>query len=65
MKGNTCMVWEHYMIVLLTNHISAFYMGLCNSGGFYIKYTYMIGREHNYVVLPDLESLSHGLCTKK
>ena len=47
------------MAVLLTNHVSAFYMGLCVSGGSYVKYTYMIGREHNHVMLSDHASLSH------
>ena len=51
-------VREHHKVVFPTNHISAFRMGLCVSGGFYVKYIYMIGLEHSHVVLPDHASLS-------
>ena len=43
---NTCMVQEHYMTVLLTNHISAFCIGI------------MIGREYSHMMLPNHTSLS-------
>ena len=46
------------MAVLLANYISAFCMELCISGGSHIKYTYMIGRKHNHIMLPDHTSLS-------
>ena len=46
------------MAVLSTNHVSAFCMRLCIDGGSYVKYTYMIGREHSHMVLSDHASLS-------
>ena len=46
------------MAVLPANHVSAFCIELCISGRFHVKYTYMIGREHSHVVLPDHASLS-------
>ena len=52
------MVREHHVAMLPTNHISVFCMELCISDGSHIKYTYMIGREHNHVVLPDYASIS-------
>ena len=52
------MVREHHVAVLLANHVSAFYMKLYISGRSQVKYTYMIGREHSHVVLPDHASLS-------
>ena len=55
---NTCMVREHHMAILPANHVNAFCMGLCVSGESYVKYTYMIGREHNHVILPDDASFS-------
>ena len=51
------------MAVFLINHVSEFYMELCVSNRFYIKYTYMIGRKHNHVVLPDHASISPNLFT--
>ena len=41
-----------------TNHISVFCMELCVSGRFHVKYTYMIGREHSHIVLPDYINIS-------
>ena len=58
---NTCMVREHHVTVLPANHISAFYMGLCVSGGSHTQYIYMIGWEHSHVVLPDHARISHKL----
>ena len=52
------MVREHHVAVLLTNHVSVFYIKLYVSGGSYVKYTYMIDREHNHVVLLDHTSIS-------
>ena len=52
------MVYEYHVTVLPANHVKAFYMGLCISGGSHIKYSYIIGREHSYVVLPDHANLS-------
>ena len=52
------MVREHYVVVLPINHIGVFYIGLCVSGGSHIKCTYMIGREHSHVVLPDHARIS-------
>ena len=57
-KRNTCMVWEHYVVVLSVNHVSEFCMRLCVSGWSHIKYTYMIDREHNHVVFSDHANLS-------
>ena len=53
------MVREHYVIMLLVNHVSIFYMRLCVSSGSHVKYTYMIGQEHSHVVFPDHAKLSH------
>ena len=55
---NTCMVREHHVTVPPANHVSAFCMRLCVSGGSYVKYTYMIGQDHSYVVLPNHGSVS-------
>ena len=39
---NTYIVWEHHMVVLLANHASILYIGLCVSGGSHTQYIYMI-----------------------
>ena len=44
--------------MLLANHVNIFYMGLCVSGVSHIKYTYIIGQEYSYAVLPNHASLS-------
>ena len=49
LKRNTCIVWEYYISVLSVNYVSTFYIGLCVSGGSYIKYTYMIDGEYNHM----------------
>ena len=55
---NSYMVREYHVIVLQVNHVSVFCMGLYVSGGFHVKYTYMINLEYNHVVLSDHASLS-------
>ena len=45
------------MAIFSVNYISTFYMGLCISGRSHIKYTYMIDREYNHMVLPDYTNL--------
>ena len=52
------MVREHYVAVLPINHVSAFYMEPTTNTQFNVKCTYMIGREHSHMVLPDHVNLS-------
>ena len=56
--GNTCIVLEHYVTVLSVNYASAFCMGLYVNGGFYVKFTYIIGWKYSHVILSDYASLS-------
>ena len=61
----TYMVRKHHVAVLPVNHVGAFYIGLCVSGGSYVKCSYMIGREYSHVVLPDHASISPSESPKK
>ena len=54
----TCMVREHHVVVLPVNHVNAFYMEPTTNTQSHTKYTYMIGRKHSHVVLPDYASVS-------
>ena len=53
------MVREHYVIVISTNHVTAFCLELYVSNESHIKYIYIIGRKHSYVMLSNHTSLSH------
>ena len=65
-KRNICVVLKHYVAVLLpVNHINAFYMGLCVSGGSHKKYTYMISWKYNHVMLQDHARISLYLKEKQ
>ena len=59
-KRNTYMIQEHHVVVFPVNYASTFCMRLCVSNGSDVKYTYMIDREHNHVVLPDYTNLSQA-----
>ena len=52
------MVREYHVIILPVNYISVFCMELCISDGSYIKFTYMIGRTHNHMMLLDHANIS-------
>ena len=45
-------------VVFPVNYVSTFCMELCVSGRSHVRYIYMIGQEHNHVVLLDHASLS-------
>ena len=57
-RRNISMVRKYHMIVLLINHISAFYMRLYIYDGSHIKYTYIIDRENSHIILPNHTNLS-------
>ena len=44
-----------------TNHISVLCMGPTTNTQSYAQYTYMIGREHSHVMLPNHASISRFL----
>ena len=52
------MVREHHVAVLPINHISVFYMGPTTNTQSHTKCIYMIGWEHNHVVLADYANIS-------
>ena len=49
---------KHHVAVLLTNHVSVFYMRPTTNSYSYIKCTYMIDRQYSHVVLSDDTSIS-------
>ena len=53
----TYMVREHHVAILSANHVSVFYIGSTTNIQFYGKCTYIIGREHNHVMLPNHTSI--------
>ena len=55
------MVREYHVTVLSDNFVSIFYMKLTTNTQSHTKYTYMIDRKYNHMVLPDHTSLSHFL----
>ena len=57
-RRNTCVVFEHNMVVLPVNYVNVFYMGLCISGRSHKKYTYIIDWKHNHMVLQDHAKIS-------
>ena len=52
------MVREHHVAVLPANHVNAFCMRPTTNTQSHVKCTYMIGREHSHVVLPNHARIS-------